>query len=171
MEPEGSLPHSQDLATCPSPGPPQHEALRPPSLSISTVIIFIKKCMWLFCIRTRSSLGRTSKKYIVWMRKKTQKIIWGFHSDFDTETFCLPGRNIFICDKSTSALQRSLLHEVPPKLRHNYTTRLRAVTFQLIAFFKRRGIWWRRRLWSRYGMEEFRMKERRRKMNKRQRKR
>jgi len=43
MEPESSLPHSQDLATCLSPGPHQHEALRPPSLSISPVIIFIKK--------------------------------------------------------------------------------------------------------------------------------
>jgi hypothetical protein len=43
MEPEGSLPHSQDLATCPSPGPNQHEPLRLPSLPFSPVIIFVKK--------------------------------------------------------------------------------------------------------------------------------
>lgn len=76
------------------------------------------------------------------MRKKNQKIIWSFHSDFDNEDCCLLGCNNFICGKNTSVSQRSLLYEVSPKRRQIYTIRLRGDTFQLIAFFKRRGSWW-----------------------------
>ena len=142
MEPEGSLPHSQDLATGPSPGPYQHEALRSPSLSVSPVIIFVK-CMRLFYIRTRSSWVRHQRNTSCRWERRMRREFEVFTVILTMTIAVFYGVTSSYVVKNTSALQRRVLHEVSPKRRQIYIIRLRGVTFQLIAFFKRRGSWWK----------------------------